>query len=66
MTWQNARKDKPQALRKYREALTLGGSRPLPELWAAAGLKFDFSEATLRPLIDAVMNELSLLEQRND
>ncbi len=56
--WLNARRDPAAALRKYREALVLGGSRPLPELWAAAGLKFDFSEATLRPLIDAVMAEL--------
>jgi oligoendopeptidase F len=59
--WQNARKDKKQALRQYREALSLGGSRPLPELWAAAGLKFDFSEATLRPLLDAVTKELQAL-----
>ncbi len=59
--WQNARRDQKQALRQYREALALGGSRPLPELWTAAGLKFDFSEATLRPLIDAVLAELSLL-----
>jgi len=62
--WLNARADKAGALRKYREALALGGSRPLPELWAAAGLKFDFSEATLRPLIDAVLAELRLLESQ--
>ena len=59
--WQNAREDKAEALRQYREALALGGSRPLPELWAAGGLKFDFSESTLRPLVDLVMTELRTL-----
>jgi oligoendopeptidase F len=59
--WMNARADKPAALARYREALALGGSRPLPELWAAAGLKFDFSAATLRPLIAAVQDELGKL-----
>ena len=58
--WQNARADAKQAVRQYREALALGGSKPLPELWAAAGLNFDFSEATLRPLIEVVLKELGL------
>ncbi len=56
--WLNSNRDYEQAVAMYRHALSLGGSRPLPELFAAAGCKFDFSEATLRPLIDAVMNEL--------
>jgi oligoendopeptidase F len=59
--WQNAREDKAEALRKYRQALSLGGSRPLPELWAAGGLHFDFSESTLRPLVESVMDELHAL-----
>jgi oligoendopeptidase F len=60
--WRNARADKAGALRKYRESLALGGSRPLPELWSAAGLTFDFSEKTLRPLIKMVLQELDTLE----
>lgn len=59
--WRNARADQAGALRRYREALALGGSRPLPELWAAAGLKFDFSAGTVRPLIDLVQSELAKL-----
>ncbi len=59
--WHNARKDKPAALARYRQALALGGSRPLPELWAAAGLNFDFSAGTLRPLIDMVRSDLNKL-----
>lgn len=47
-----------QAVALYRKGLALGGARPLPELFEAAGCRFDFSEQTLRPLIDAVMDEL--------
>jgi oligoendopeptidase F len=56
--WRNARQNQSSALQHYGEALALGGSQPLPELWSAAGLKFDFSETTLRPLVDGVLNEL--------
>ena len=59
--WRNFRADPAAALRRYREALALGGSRPLPQLWAAAGLNFDFSTATLAPLIDLVQQELAKL-----
>jgi oligoendopeptidase F len=51
MIWQNSRRDFAKAVRDYRAALALGGSRPLPELFAAAGAKFDFSEEAFAPLI---------------
>jgi hypothetical protein len=38
-----------------------GGSRPLPELFAAAGCKFEFSAATIKPLIQLVSAELRKL-----
>ena len=49
--WANAQQDQPAALAAYRRALALGGSQPLPELFTAAGCRFDFSAATLRPLV---------------
>jgi oligoendopeptidase F len=49
------------AVALYRNGLTLGGSRPLPELFEAAGCRLDFSERTLRPLIEAVMEEIGRL-----
>ena len=58
--WVRARQDRPGALSDYRKALSLGGSRPLPQLFAAAGLKFDFSAATIEPLMAAVAKELDL------
>ncbi len=59
--WQNARKDRPKALKRYRAALALGGSRPLPELFEAAGCRFDFGEKTLGPLVKAVVAEIDRL-----
>ncbi len=55
--WQNAKKDPKKALADYRRGLALGGSRPLPELYKAAGIKFDFSEGIIRPLMEAVTEE---------
>jgi oligoendopeptidase F len=55
--WLNSLGDYAQAVALYQNGLALGGSRPLPELFEAAGCKFDFGESTLRPLIEAVMTE---------
>lgn len=57
--WKNSRRDYRDAVNHYRNGLALGGARPLPELFQSAGLRFDFSEKTLRPLIDAVMEEIA-------
>jgi len=59
--WANSRRDKAKALNDYKKSLALGGSRPLPELFAAAGCKFQFDAATIRPLIDLAVNELKKL-----
>jgi oligoendopeptidase F len=57
--WANAKKNKARALEEYHRALALGGSRPLPELFRAAGCRFDFSRQTLQPLIQLVRDELA-------
>lgn len=59
--WRNAQQDRDAAIAAYRRGLALGGSRPLPELFAGAGIRFDFTEQTLRPLVDAVRAELARL-----
>lgn len=56
--WLEYREDPQAALGHYREALKLGGTRPLPRLFEAAGLKFEFREETLGPLLGAVAEEL--------
>ena len=61
--WANSRRDRAGALRDYQQALKLGGSRPLPELFQSAGCKFDFSAATVKPLMELIRSELDKLEK---
>ena len=42
----------------YTRALSLGGSRPLPELFRAAGLEFDFGPSIISRLAERVQKEL--------
>lgn len=59
--WANSRRDKTGALQAYQRALALGGSRPLPELFQAAGCRLEFTAKTIRPLVELVRTELSKL-----
>jgi oligoendopeptidase F len=59
--WLVSRRDPAAALAGYKRALALGGSRPLPELFKAAGLSFDFGPAMMRKLVTEVQDELSRL-----
>jgi pyruvate/2-oxoglutarate dehydrogenase complex dihydrolipoamide dehydrogenase (E3) component len=59
--WANSRRNKAEALAQYHRALALGNSRPLPELFAAAGCRFSFDRATVQPLVQLVKNELAKL-----
>ena len=58
--WRNAQNDQTEAVADYKKGLTLGGSRPLPELYKTAGIRFDFSKTTIEPLVRAVERELDL------
>ncbi|MEM8873524.1 MAG: M3 family oligoendopeptidase [Planctomycetota bacterium] len=59
--WLQSKRDPKAALANYKRALTLGGTKPLPDLFAAAELKFDFSETTVAPLMKAVSDDLATL-----
>jgi oligoendopeptidase F len=59
--WANSKREKVKALTDYKGALSLGGSRPLPELFHAAGCSFRFDAATVRPLIQLAGSELNKL-----
>jgi oligoendopeptidase F len=59
--WMRARENSADAIDRYRAALALGGTRPLPELFEAAGIVFDVSEKTLHPLMAALDEELQKL-----
>ncbi len=60
--WNNNKSDRPKALADYKKALALGGSRPLPELFAAANIPFSFDTEAFKPLIELVQTELSALK----
>lgn len=60
--WANSKRDKAKALKNYKQALALGGSRPLPELFSAAGCRFAFDGDTMKPLMQLVREELNALK----
>ena len=60
--WQNSLHDREGAVRKYREALALGATRRLPELFKAAGAKLVFDTEGMRELITLVEEELDKVE----
>jgi oligoendopeptidase F len=57
--WLNSLEDKARAVKSYKSALSLGGSRPLPELFKAAGAKFSLSEETISEIMGGVMAQVS-------
>lgn len=59
--WMQFKKNKTSALNNYIQALSLGGMKTLPQLFNAAGLKFDFSETYVRELMDFVHGEMNKL-----
>lgn len=52
--WMNAERDPDQALQAYREALRLGGTATLPDLFEAAGAQLDFSMENMECLVQHV------------
>jgi len=52
--WRQYRLNKEQALGNYMAALSLGYTKTLKELYATAGIKFDFSAAYVKELADFV------------
>jgi oligoendopeptidase F len=52
--WRNSLTDPAAALQAYRQALALGGTQALPDLFAAAGAEFRFDTAMLSELVDLI------------
>jgi oligoendopeptidase F len=59
--WRNAQRDRAEAVRRYREALALGATRPLPELFAAAGVRFTFDAGEIGALVALVEERMAVL-----
>lgn len=62
--WRNYREDAKKGLEAYQEALALGYTRPIPEMYAKANVKFDFSESYFRELMEFLLQELEAVEQQ--
>lgn len=57
--WRNYKKDAASALSHYKNALKLGYTKSIPEIYVTAGLKFDFSKENVKELTELVDTELA-------
>ncbi len=61
--WQTHRKDREKALKNYANAMKLGNTRTLPDLFAAAELRLGFDEEHLHSLINEVEIAMSEIKR---
>ncbi len=59
--WMQFKNNSEKALDNYCTALSLGATKTLPELYTTAGLKFDFSPAQIKVLMEFVKEEMDRL-----
>lgn len=64
--YRNYKKDPKKTIEQYKKFLSLGYSKPVNELYEAAGIKFDFSAEYIRELVQFVREELALLEKEEN
>ena len=60
--WGNALKNQENAVKLYRKALSMGGNATLPELFEAAGAKFEFDENMLTYAVNLVDDKIKELQ----
>lgn len=56
--WRNFRKNPADGLKGYQNALKLGYLKPIPQIFQAANIKFDFSRPYIKELVSFVRKEL--------
>ncbi|WP_316813201.1 M3 family oligoendopeptidase [Pedobacter heparinus] len=59
--WKNYKENPSKALQQYLDALSLGYTKPINEIYETAGIKFDFSLAYIEELAGFVKDELQKL-----
>lgn len=59
--WRNSLADPVPAVRRYREALALGATRPLPEIYRAAGAELSFDPRLMGELVALVEHRIETL-----
>jgi len=60
--WLRSMKDPAGAVNAYRRALALGSTRPLPQLYEAAGARLAFDAETLQEAVTAMENMINHLD----
>lgn len=60
--WRNYRQNPEKGLSDYKKALAMGYTRPIPEVYEAAGIRFDFSPEYIRELISFLAQEIEKLD----
>ncbi len=60
--WKNSIEDYPKAIEAYKNALVLGYTKSLPEIYQTAGVPFDFSSDRLQELAKLIQLELKKLQ----
>ena len=61
--WCNALQDQDKAIARYRQALSLGGTVPLPQLFQTAGARLAFDAGTLHEAAKFIENMIAELEE---
>ncbi len=56
--WRNFRRDPQAALLQYLEMLHMGYTRPIPEVYEKAGIRFDFSVDYVQEIVDFTLGEI--------
>jgi oligoendopeptidase F len=57
--WRNSLEDPRRAVRQYRDALSLGATRPLPEIYRTAGAQLAFDVKAMGELVDLVERHIT-------
>lgn len=60
--WMQYKQNPNNALENYMNALSLGGTKTLPELYKAAGLEFNLTPAYIKTLMEFVKTEMDQLK----
>ena len=63
--WMQFKQNRQAAIEKYCNALSLGGTQTLPDLYKYAGLSFDFSPEKIKVLVEFVQQQMENIEANN-
>ena len=59
--YRNYRDNQEDAIQKYDDFIHLGNSKPMPEVYKAAGVQFNFSKGYIKEILDFVKREIKIL-----